>query len=158
MIGRAGEREADIPAILEQALNSDLPGEIMALVRENIGKAAQLTFRMVRQDAKVFDGKSAELDAFKKAIDEQLAKAKAIVAKVQGDGAAAEMIEMLALAQRLRRAPDGRVLEVDDLVARVARARELGAVMNGTALAEIDRSREMMLGSATLDFLKQERA
>jgi exodeoxyribonuclease VII large subunit len=28
-------------------------------------------------------------------------------AKVQGDGAAAEMIEMLALAQRLRRAPDG---------------------------------------------------
>jgi exodeoxyribonuclease VII large subunit len=35
-------------------------------------------------------------------------------ARVQGDGAAAEMIEMLALAQRLRRAPDGSPVVADE--------------------------------------------
>jgi 2-polyprenyl-6-methoxyphenol hydroxylase-like FAD-dependent oxidoreductase len=40
----------------------------------------------------------------------------------------------------------------------VARGRELGAIMNGTSRREADRMREMTLGSATLDFLKQEQS
>jgi 2-polyprenyl-6-methoxyphenol hydroxylase-like FAD-dependent oxidoreductase len=39
----------------------------------------------------------------------------------------------------------------------VERGRELGAVMRGNAPSEIERAREMMTGSATLDFLQPER-
>lgn len=59
-VRRSGDADIDI----------QLPGlseNQMKMVRERIGQAAQLTFRMVRQDARPFDGKQADLDAFKAA-------------------------------------------------------------------------------------------
>ena len=58
-VRRSGEAEIDLqlPGLSERQMRT---------VRERIGQAAQLTFRMVRPDAKVFDDKAAALDAFKK--------------------------------------------------------------------------------------------
>jgi len=39
----------DIPAVLEQALNSDLPGEIKALVRENVYDTATGKYLLIPQ-------------------------------------------------------------------------------------------------------------
>jgi type IV secretion system protein VirB10 len=43
----------DIPAVLEQALNSDLPGEIKALVRENVYDTATGRFLLIPQGARL---------------------------------------------------------------------------------------------------------
>ncbi len=43
----------DIPAILEQALNSDLPGEIKALVRENVYDTATGEYLLIPQGARL---------------------------------------------------------------------------------------------------------
>ena len=43
----------DIPAVLEQALNSDLPGEIKALVRENVYDTATGRYLLIPQGARV---------------------------------------------------------------------------------------------------------
>jgi type IV secretory pathway VirB10-like protein len=43
----------DIPAILEQALNSDLPGEIKALVRENVYDTATGRYLLIPQGARL---------------------------------------------------------------------------------------------------------
>src|SRR5262249_47073922 len=43
----------DIPAVLEQALNSDLPGEIKALVRENIYDTATGNYLLIPQGARL---------------------------------------------------------------------------------------------------------
>ncbi|MBL8237285.1 MAG: TrbI/VirB10 family protein [Bryobacterales bacterium] len=43
----------DIPAILEQALNSDLPGEIKALVRENVYDSATGRFLLIPQGSRL---------------------------------------------------------------------------------------------------------
>ena len=46
----------DIPAILEQALNSDLPGEIKALVRENVYDTATGRHLLIPQGSRLFGG------------------------------------------------------------------------------------------------------
>ena len=58
-VRRSGEAEIDLqlPGLSERQ---------MRMVRERIGQAAQLTFRMVVQTAKVFDDKAAAVEAFKK--------------------------------------------------------------------------------------------
>lgn len=43
----------DIPAVLEQALNSDLPGEIKALVRENVYDTATGKYLLIPQGARL---------------------------------------------------------------------------------------------------------
>jgi len=43
----------DIPAVLEQALNSDLPGEIKALVRENVYDTATGRYLLIPQGARL---------------------------------------------------------------------------------------------------------
>ena len=43
----------DIPAILEQALNSDLPGEIKALVRENVYDTATGKYLLIPQGSRL---------------------------------------------------------------------------------------------------------
>lgn len=43
----------DIPAVLEQALNSDLPGEIKALVRENVYDTASGRYLLIPQGARL---------------------------------------------------------------------------------------------------------
>jgi type IV secretion system protein VirB10 len=43
----------DIPAVLEQALNSDLPGEMKALVRENVYDTATGRFLLIPQGARL---------------------------------------------------------------------------------------------------------
>ena len=43
----------EIPAILEQALNSDLPGEIKALVRENVYDTASGRYLLIPQGSRV---------------------------------------------------------------------------------------------------------
>jgi type IV secretion system protein VirB10 len=43
----------DIPAVLEQALNSDLPGEIRALVRENVYDTASGNYLLIPQGARL---------------------------------------------------------------------------------------------------------
>ena len=59
-VRRAGEAEIDLqlPGLSERQ---------MRMVRERVGQAAQLTFRMVLPEAKVFDDKAAAVDEFKKA-------------------------------------------------------------------------------------------
>lgn len=62
--------EPDVRKSGDAEIDLQLPGlseRQMKTVRERIGQAALLTFRMVRQDAKVFEGKQAALDEFKKA-------------------------------------------------------------------------------------------
>lgn len=43
----------DIPAVLEQALNSDLPGEVKALVRENVFDTATGRHLLIPQGARL---------------------------------------------------------------------------------------------------------
>lgn len=43
----------DIPAVLEQSLNSDLPGEIRALVRENVYDTASGNFLLIPQGSRI---------------------------------------------------------------------------------------------------------
>ena len=43
----------DIPAVLEQALNSDLPGEIRALVRENVYDTASGNYLLIPQGSRL---------------------------------------------------------------------------------------------------------
>src|SRR5262249_32871169 len=43
----------DIPAVLEQALNSDLPGETRALVRENVYDTATGMYLLIPQGARL---------------------------------------------------------------------------------------------------------
>lgn len=77
--------EPDVRASGEAEIDLQLPGlseRQMRTVRERIGQAAQLTFRMVRVDAKVFDDKGGALDAFKK--DNADIKAISIVPESRG--------------------------------------------------------------------------
>ena len=72
--------EPDVRQSGDADIDLQLPGlseRQMRMVRERIGQAAQLTFRMVRQDAKIFDGKGAELEKFK--MDNKDAKSLALV-------------------------------------------------------------------------------
>lgn len=73
--------EPDVRQSGEADIDLQLPGlseRQMRMVRERIGQAAQLTFRMVRQDAKIFDGKGAELEKYK-AENKDASKSLAIV-------------------------------------------------------------------------------
>jgi preprotein translocase subunit SecD len=78
--------EPDVRKSGDTEIDLQLPGLSqgqMSMIRERIGQAAQLTFRMVRQDAKVFEGQAAELDAFKKANPDK-AKTLALVPDSRG--------------------------------------------------------------------------
>ncbi len=78
--------EPDVRRSGDTDIDLQLPGlrkEQMTMIRERIGQAAQLTFRMVRQDAKVFDGKAAELETYKKA-NAEFAKDLSIVPDGRG--------------------------------------------------------------------------
>jgi preprotein translocase subunit SecD len=62
--------EPDVRRSGDANIDVQLPGlseRQMKMVRERIGQAAQLTFRMVRQDVRPFDGKQADIDSFKTA-------------------------------------------------------------------------------------------
>lgn len=62
--------EPDVRRSGDTDIDLQLPGlskRQMEMIRERIGQAAQLTFRMVRQDAKPFDGKAADLEKYKTA-------------------------------------------------------------------------------------------
>ena len=51
----------DIPAVLEQALNSDLPGEIKALVRENVYDTATGKYLLIPQGARLVGNYSSRI-------------------------------------------------------------------------------------------------
>lgn len=58
----------DIPAVLEQALNSDLPGEIKALVRENVYDTASGQYLLIPQGARLVGIYSARVSYGQNAI------------------------------------------------------------------------------------------
>ncbi len=75
-VRRSGDAEIDL----------QLPGlskHQMEMIRERIGQAAQLTFRMVRQDAKPFDDKAAEIEKYK-TENAEFAKSLALVPDSRG--------------------------------------------------------------------------
>lgn len=80
-----------------------------------------------------------------------------------GAGVTKALYDGLALARCLEDDDIDAGLEAFDAVRAaigrriVARGRELGAVLRGNAAGEIERAREMMMGSATLDFLQTEK-
>lgn len=51
----------DIPAVLEQALNSDLPGEIKALVRENVFDTATGKYLLIPQGSRLVGNYSSRI-------------------------------------------------------------------------------------------------
>ncbi len=70
--------EPDVRRSGDSDIDIQLPGlneRQMKMVREKIGQAAQLTFRMVVQDARVFDDKQGELKTYK---DNNIEKAKTL--------------------------------------------------------------------------------
>jgi preprotein translocase subunit SecD len=70
--------EPDVRKSGDADIDVQLPGlneRQMAVVREKIGQAAQLTFRMVVQEAKVFEDKKAAVDSYK---SENVDKAKTL--------------------------------------------------------------------------------
>lgn len=76
-VRRSGDADVDV----------QLPGlneKQMATVRERIGQAAQLTFRMVKEDATFFDDKKAAVDSFKA---ENVEEAKTLQWAQDGRGA-----------------------------------------------------------------------
>src|SRR5258708_28226293 len=51
----------DIPAVMEQALNSDLPGEVKALVRENVYDTATGKYLLISQGARLVGNYSSKV-------------------------------------------------------------------------------------------------
>jgi preprotein translocase subunit SecD len=79
--------EPDVRASGDADIDLQLPGLTgpqMSRIREHIGQAAQLTFRMVKPEAKVFDDKAAAVDEWKKGHAEE---AKTLTLVPDGRGA-----------------------------------------------------------------------